>query len=553
MVSSVADTALTATPSGKATARSSRQHDTTARGGNSTDSSTAGTTRVLNVTSCTSTAGQRPKTDLDEKVLAALKDRAILQERGYVLAGAQRRVKRCGCDPRRRDQAVALGVGEHGGVQVAGMQRCGTRWCPRCWGLVTKDRRAAVQQATQWAFDQGHTVALVTLTASHLTEEVRAAAAAAGKTEAEAVHMQPLKPLLTAMQKAWAGMIAGRRGKALRQGWIGYVRAVELTADDLTIPAGQRTETGYHVHWHTILVLDRSVDLDALRDEMFGRWRDMCERRGLRASKEGFDLQRCKNPAAAAAYVTKGEVTKKDLGAELASSGTKTAGRGRVTPEEILRNLGRAVAQTTGTKRRKPQEFVAADLREPATYAPAVLSRLRAQWMEVESAFSGARWLTWSRDLRKLAGLGAEETAEEVANAAVAPKSSHVAVVSGSMILRRSERGLPARVTPEEHADPFAAPTPAATPAAPLDPDLWGRSFCSQYEFWLVKRQLDVFMNTLPEGLDAEARFDAMTDWLDSNGFEYRVLSWEDWQEETIETLRAEGEGRREARRQGLG
>ena len=551
-MTSVAETATTTSSVGKATARSSRQHDTPARGGNSTDSQATGTSGVLNVASYASPAGQGHDSVDETRLTAALKKRAELQERGYVLAGRKRSVHRCGCDPRRRDQAVALGIGEHGGVQVAGMQHCSSRWCPRCWGLVTKERASDVQAVTKWAAEQGHTIALVTLTASHLTEETRAAAAAAGKSDAEAVRMQELKPLLTAMQGAWRGMISGKQGKALREGWIGYARAVELTADNL-VYAGHRTETGYHVHWHTVLILDRGTDLDDLGERLFSRWRDMCARRGLRASKEGFDLQECRDPAAAAAYVVKGEITKKDLGMELTSSGTKRAGQGRVTPEEILRNLGRAVAQTTGTKRRKPSEFVAADLREPAIYPERKLARLRAQWREIEEAFDGARWLTWSRDLRKLAGLGAEETAEEVANAAVAPQSSRVAVVSGSMVMRRSERGLPARVTPEEHADPFAAPTPAATPAPALDPDLWGRGHCNQYEFWLVKKQLDVFMHTLPEALDAEARFDAMTGWLDSNGFEYRLLTWEDWQEETAETLRAEGEGRREARRQGLG
>lgn len=427
------------------------------------------------------------------------------------------------------------------------MQHCASRWCPRCWGLVTRDRAHDVQQVTQWAAEQGHTVALVTLTAAHVTDEVAAAAAAAGKSAAEAVRMQPLKPLLTAMQGAWAGMIAGRRGKALRQGWIGYARAVELTADDLTVPAGQATETGYHVHWHTVLVLDATVDLDALGVEMFDRWQAMCERRGLRATKEGFDLQECRDPAAAAAYVVKGEVTKKSLGHELASSGTKTAGHRRVTPEQVLRNLGRAVLETTGTKRRKPQEFVAADLREPAVYPAPKLARLRAQWMEIEEAFDGARWLTWSRDLRRLAGLGQEETAEEVANKAVAPKSSHVAVVGGKLIFRRSERGLAARITGDDRADQTAAPT--APPAPPLDADLWGESFCSMYEFWLVKRQLDCHMNALPEGLDAEARFDALTAWLDTHGFEYRVVTWEDWQQETADALRDEAT----ARREGLG
>lgn len=548
---SLADTATTTSPRGKSPARATRQHDDTARGGDLAGSSRPESTGVLNVVSCTSTAGQGHDSATEERVLAALKDRAVQQERGYVLAGEKRSVKRCGCDPRRRDTQVALGVGEHGGVQVAGMQHCSSRWCPRCWGLVTKDRAADVQAVTKWASDQGFQIALVTLTAAHITEDTRAAAAAAGKSAAEAVRMQPLKPLLKAMQGAWAGMIAGRRGKALRQGWIGYARAVELTADDLTIPAGQATETGYHVHWHTVLVLDSAVDLDDLRATMFDRWQKMCARRGLRASKEGFDLQRCKDPAAAAAYVTKGEQTKKSLGHELASSGTKTAGHRRVTPEQVLRNLGRAVLETTGTKRRKPQEFVSAELREPQTYPPHVLFRLRAQWQEIESAFSGARWLTWSRDLRRLAGLDAEATAEEVANAAVAPKSSHVAVVSGSMLLRRSERGLPARITGDDHADQTATPT--ATPAPPLDPDLWGRGHCSQYEFWLFKRQLDVFMNTLPDALDAEDRFDRMTAWLDRMGFEYRVVTWEDWQTETVEALRAEGADRREARRQGLG
>ena len=86
MVSSVADTALTATPSGKATARSSRQHDTTARGGNSTDSSTAGTTRVLNVASCTSTAGQSNDSVDEKRLTAALKKRAEPLQPGEDLA-----------------------------------------------------------------------------------------------------------------------------------------------------------------------------------------------------------------------------------------------------------------------------------------------------------------------------------------------------------------------------------------------------------------------------------------------------------------------------------
>lgn len=527
---SLADTATLASR-GKATARSSRQHDTTARGGNSTDSQAPGTTGVLNVTSCTSTAGQRPKTALDEKVLAALQERAVLQERGYVLAGAQRRVKRCGCDPRRRDRAVAVGVGEHGGTQVAGMQRCGTRWCPRCWGLVTKDRAHDVQAVTKWASDQGFQIALVTLTAAHVTAETKAAAKAAGKTESDAVRMQALKPLLTAMQGAWAGMIAGRRGKALRQGWIGYARAVELTADDLTIPAGQATETGYHVHWHTVLILDASVDLDDLGEQMFDRWESMCERRGLRAEQQGFDMRKADSPAAAAAYVTKGEQTKKSLGHELASSGTKTAGHRRVTPEQVLRNLGRAVAQTTGTKRRRPQDFVSADLREPATYPPATLSRLRAQWMEIESAFSGARWLTWSRDLRKLAGLDAEETAEEVANRSVAPKSSRVAVMDGRYVARHGRwDGV------DQEAE--AAAWDDVRLERTADPARWVQNL----DFWQVKRQMDRHLHSLPEALDPEARFDSLTAWLTAQGITaFRVLAWEEWQEETADALRAEG------------
>lgn len=566
-MTSVADTATTTSSVGKRPARVARQHDTGVRGGVLDDSQATGTSGVLNLASCTSARGQSTDSATEEQVLAALQRRAELQEKGYVLAGQKRSVHRCGCDPRRNDRAVALGVGERGGVMVSGMQHCSSRWCPRCWGLVTRDRAHDVQAVTRWAAEQGKTIALVTLTAAHVTEQVRAAAEAAGRSAAEAVRMQPLAPLLEGMQTAWSDMISGRPGQALKRGWTGYVRAVELTADNYVSP-GHRTESGYHVHWHVVLILDEDevqeaaaaeatrltawadrfsradlrkpaeedaaaavaaaaaeTPLDGLAARMLRRWKWACARQGLRAEKEGFDLQRCKDPAAAAAYVTKGEQTKKQLGRELTSSTTKNAGQGRVTPEQILRNLGRAVAQTTGTKRRKASDFVHADLREPAVYTPAQLARLRAQWMEIESAFDGARWLTWSRDLRKLAGLGQEETAEEVANRAVAPKSANVAVVDGYGVTRRSGPDLP-----------------------DLDPELWGLLDRDRFAFWQVKRQMDVYMNTLPEALDAEERFTHMTGWLDHYGFRYRTLTWEDWQLETADALRAEADARAERR-----
>ncbi len=118
---------------------------------------------------------------------------------------------------------------------------------------------------------------------------------------------------------------------------------------------------------------------------MFARWRAALERKGFDASDEhGWDLRRVQlGDGDLADYFTK-------IAHEVTGSHRKEGRRaGGRTPMQLLAD--------------------AVD-----TYEESAMAR----WWEWEQASEGRRQLTWStgsRDLRKLAGLGAEVTDEDVA------------------------------------------------------------------------------------------------------------------------------------------
>ncbi|WP_143063480.1 protein rep [Corynebacterium cystitidis] len=305
---------------------------------------------------------------------------------------------------------VALGITAAGGMQVAGLARCGSRWCPDCWGKVASYRTGEIEQVAEWAQDQGHQLALVTLTAAHVTTSVLASA---GFDQQKALEQQSIKELFTRLSGAWRRMNAGRRGKALKGSRIGYARAFELTADAI----GASRLSGVHGHFHVLLVLDEDVDADEVRGLTWEGWSAGCMKEDLEASPAGFDFKILRTGSsrdirAAAAYLVKGE--KRDaekLGLELTRSDVKVA-RLRVSPEGLLREIGEL--EDTEFSRQAP--------------------RLYARWRAIEDACDGRRWLTWSRDLRKLAGLTAELTDEEIARREEHTVDNEVLVVRWSEI-----------------------------------------------------------------------------------------------------------------------
>jgi hypothetical protein len=344
------------------------------------------------------------------------------QRAGYLRAGKKQPVKTCGTLPVISNR-VALGVTEAGNLQVCGLQRCASRWCPDCWGKVAQGRAEDIQKVVTWAHEQGYRVCLATLTASHITTDTRAKAKEHvhehfRKTgewideQTAGVIMQDTREIFDGLAAAWRYAHTGRGGAQLREQRIGYARAFELTLDGL----GARLLTGTHGHFHALLILDPGADLASYEDALWERWREGCRREKLTTSKEGYDFKVLKvnntrHVKAAASYLVKGEKLDADkIGLEVARGDMKSnRGRGRTSPEGLLRAIGALEEDALG-----------------GSFGRQVVAR----WRAIEEACQGRRWLTWSRDIRKLAGLGAEATDEELANTAEPVEGDTVAVVA---------------------------------------------------------------------------------------------------------------------------
>lgn len=407
-----------------------------------------------------------PRRAISRVALAELSDQ---QKRGYELVGKSPRVKTCGTIPVMFDQ-VALGITDKGGVQCSGLARCASRWCPDCWGKIAKQRADDVKQVVEWAHEQGYIIVLATLTAAHVENSTLKDA---GGNQQQAVMRQNVGDVFDGLCAAWRYANGGRASSGLRAGQVGYARGFELTCDGL----GAKVLTGTHGHFHVLFVLEKWVNLSRYKSLLWERWSAGCEKNDLDTSYAGFDFKRIKvgnkkHVQAAASYIVKGEKLDADrVGLEVARADQKN-GRGklRTTPEGLLR----AVALLTPEAREK------------------LGNRAVAQWRGIEEACQGRRWLTWSRDLRKNAGLGQEMTDEEAANAAEAVENDQVAVVQYSEVA--------------EHLDALREVVREAKTS-----ERWGMLLC----------------------------------YLDSFGIHYSVQTQSDWDEKLIRFLRERRELKR--------
>jgi hypothetical protein len=331
-----------------------------------------------------------------------------LQKWGYEKVGKLARVKMCASIPIVGEK-VALGITQAGGCQCQGLNRCGSRWCPDCWGKIAKRRGEDIEAVSTWAVEQGYSLVMVTLTAAHITN--KNLQEADGDTH-EALTRQNVSEIFDGLAAAWRYTFSGRGAKNLGKsaGRVGYARAFELTTDALD----SVKISGTHGHFHVLFVLEPGTDLEAYKSILWERWRRGCAKQDLHASEEGYDwkelkIDRKKDAQAAALYLVKGEkLSAKKVAGELARGDQKSSrGENRCSPEGLLRAIGALEGeewQRLGAK---------------AT----------AQWRGIEEACKGRRWLTWSRDLRNLAGLGEEKSDEELANEVEEVENSQVAVV----------------------------------------------------------------------------------------------------------------------------
>lgn len=342
------------------------------------------------------------------------RENVAYQRAGYAIAGVQGRVKTCGTVPIVSGR-VALGtVGK--GVAIKGLHRCGNRWCLECQSKIASHKATDVEHAMQWAIAQGLIPVMYTLTGAHVTT---AELDKADGNLHEAVQGVTVETVRKRMSKAWAVTRNGRRGSALKDKRIGMITAQEVTLDDFMFP-GSRTG----IHWHRhVLVLVKPVcgqsAHQAAHDygmELFALWKSGCKKVDLKADISAFDIKVATTLQEAVdlgKYVSKGESTPKEtyvdtLHKEMTRADAKNAGKGRVSPEQLLRNI--------------------AYLKEHNN--PKRMNQLVAQWKDLERGTKGVHWLQWSPGLRDLVGLGEDMTDEEIVHVEMQVDSPSVAVVT---------------------------------------------------------------------------------------------------------------------------
>lgn len=154
---------------------------------------------------------------------------------------------------------------QHNRAFYSGVQVCGSVWgCPVCAAKVSERRRLEVEQAVDWAWQNGYQPVMVTLTFPHQDED-------------------DLDELLDRQADALRRLRQGKPwSKAKRRwGYQGCIRALEFTH-------GQH---GWHPHTHELWLVRRDVDAEGeMLPAIKRQWRSACDRAGLlHRGDAGFD------------------------------------------------------------------------------------------------------------------------------------------------------------------------------------------------------------------------------------------------------------------------
>lgn len=312
----------------------------------------------------------------DNPVLA----RFELQEESRRILGYSHRVSRC------KRAKIALenpvigwrGFSQNGKTTASysNLQTCGNVWlCPVCAAKITARRLEELQTAVaQWQA-AGNEVFLATFTLQHLAADSCASV---------------LEALNNAHQRFWGN----RAGRNLAEDFKvrGKVRGLEVTY----------TANGWHWHHHVMLFIEGLLppnEQSNLEGDAGRAWANEVAASGAFAdSVHGFDLRRADSDISE--YFTKhGHLPKKPawgIANEIASTPTKKAAAGGITPFELLAASGLGV-ESAG--------------RLFAEYALSV---------------KGKSYLKWSKGLRAMLGLGAEKTDQEIAEELREPAVKYV-------------------------------------------------------------------------------------------------------------------------------
>ncbi|MCW0214394.1 MAG: protein rep [Pseudonocardia sp.] len=242
----------------------------------------------------------------------------------------------------------------------AGLTTCGSVWvCPVCAAKVAARRSDELATVIRHVLDGGGSASLVTLTMRHH----------AGLK---------LRDCWDALGYAWSRVTSGKAWQADQDmgDLLGWVKVVEAT----------HGENGWHLHLHVLMCWDRPVSLELAEmvgTRMWSRWEKALGRKGFESwvDSGGLDVRMATLKAD-----NLGDYFMK-LAREITSSHAKDARSGR-TPFAVLRDC---------------QDGLVDDIE---------------LWREWERASKDRRQITWSqgkRDLRRHAGLGEQQTDEEIA------------------------------------------------------------------------------------------------------------------------------------------
>lgn len=179
-------------------------------------------------------------------------------------------------------------------------------------------------------------------------------------------------------------------------GRVGYIRAAELTIGD----------NGWHPHIHPLIVYKGSREnAQAFADELIQRWIEGIESFDGEAREVGAQQLKVLNPAdrtiwdeLLGQYVTKQTYDASVLAMEAVWAQNKTAksGKGRRAKTRPHWSLLAEIAADTGE-----------------------VTEALERWWELEAASPGFRMITWSRGLRRFAGVGEEQDDQTVAEEVV--------------------------------------------------------------------------------------------------------------------------------------
>ena len=348
------------------------------------------------------------------------------------------RVAICGYATATGVSGVGIRVKE-GVAGYSGLISCGSiHVCPVCAAKIAARRAEDLGEVLGWARREGHTLAMVTMTVSHKRKDALGAVWDAVSTgwgsvtsggvwnnaetdqeydarlaqwEASGFAHEEAKRLGQKPPRAPRGWHKRqqpeiKRGDKAKYGVLGWARAVEVT----------RGANGWHVHIHAVLVLEGRQQAHerayALGRSMHVRWNKGIAKKGFTSSKEhGLRIDVSEGAERQLAeYLTKAGEPEKAVRNSVEKAGKALAREATLGQHKIAKRGGRTPFQ------------ILADLELGDAEDWAI-------WTEWLRDSKGRRQLTWSAELRELAGLLTEESDEEIAAEEVGSEDDTILVL----------------------------------------------------------------------------------------------------------------------------